>query len=216
LELGPDHYDEAYRADPADIYGADAAENKLADLLWRPALAMAEGAVFDVGCGPGHLGQLALAEGMTFQGGLDFSEHAVELARERCPGARFWVLDATSEEAAAVLADPGYRTALVLEVLEHVYHDLLILSAVPEGRLVVFSVPNFHTRGHVRWFETLGSVLDRYGPFVHPDAIRVTGRARQRNRWWIVAGTRTGRKTCATDSTSFPCSRSSGYAREER
>lgn len=48
--------------------------------------------VLDLGCGPGHESKRLLEEGATVVG-IDFSERCIDIARERCSGARFEVMD---------------------------------------------------------------------------------------------------------------------------
>jgi SAM-dependent methyltransferase len=155
-------------------------EQKAAKLIWLPALSLARGRVLDIGCGLGHIAHYVRCGYI----GIDYSEEAVRLAKLTYGALGLF-------EVAQVPPLPEgylYDTALMLEMLEHVYEDLEVLRAVPVGKRVVLSVPNYWTEGHCRWFSTPAQVLDRYKPLIDYSALRTS--AAGNNRWWIVAGVR--------------------------
>ncbi len=96
--------------------------------------------VVDVGCGTGgNVGALAREYRVV---GIDTSETAIELARERFPGARFWcgkLADLPRQ------VDAGAELYLLMDVLEHVPDDFLLLSTLlarcHEGTHVLITVP---------------------------------------------------------------------------
>ncbi len=112
--------------------------------------------VLDIGCGPGHLGELL---GKRDYIGIDFSAVAIKQAKARVPWGTFACkpieLDWVQKHA------PG-RVVTLCEILEHVYHDKEILQAIPPGTHVVFSVPTFFCLGHVRRFKKAQHVRNRY------------------------------------------------------
>jgi 2-polyprenyl-3-methyl-5-hydroxy-6-metoxy-1,4-benzoquinol methylase len=55
-----------------------------------------------------------------------------------------------------------YSVVLLLEILEHVKEDLFILQRIRNDTFVIFSVPNFPSATHVRWFPSLDSAASRY------------------------------------------------------
>jgi len=96
--------------------------------------------VVDVGCGPGgNIGALADAYDVT---GIDTSHDAIELARQRYPGVRFW--QGELGEAPPEL-DDGASFYLMTDVLEHVPDDFLFLSTLlsrcRQGAHVLLTVP---------------------------------------------------------------------------
>ena len=115
--------------------------------------------VLDLGCGPGHLAELAEVESYT---GIDFSAIALGQARARVPLARatfrFGVLPDCIPEA--LRAAP---TVVVLsEVLEHLDDDQGTLKALPAGMRVLGTLPTFDDPAHERFFVARDAVDARY------------------------------------------------------
>jgi 2-polyprenyl-3-methyl-5-hydroxy-6-metoxy-1,4-benzoquinol methylase len=143
------------------------------------------GTVLDYGCGGGHLLARLLEAGHR-AGGLDFSAEAVKAARERF-GSHANFLGAWEPEE-CLRADRRFDAILVVEVVEHLYDDVLDETLArlrrlltPEG-VVIFTTPNqenledeevfcpccghvFHRWQHVRsWSaESLGRHLEERG-----------------------------------------------------
>jgi 2-polyprenyl-3-methyl-5-hydroxy-6-metoxy-1,4-benzoquinol methylase len=55
-----------------------------------------------------------------------------------------------------------FNLFILLEVLEHVNDDMKLLSTLPSGSRVIFSVPNYDSKAHVRFFGSAGDVIQRY------------------------------------------------------
>ena len=183
MELPASHYDQVYAAHPK--YGHGWQRHPARHVCWYPALVLARPPVFDIGCGPGQVAEMCRDMGIEYAGGLDYSEVAVDMARKRCPGQTFMVHDARKPLPPTKL----FNTALILEVLEHVYLDLRVLGNVPLGCRVVASVPSFHTEGHVRWFSSAKEVVERYRPLLEVDTV-ITETAASGNRWFVFRGVR--------------------------
>lgn len=116
--------------------------------------------VLDVGCGPGQFGQL-IFENFDFDYyGIDISEVAVEKAKKINPGyeSRFSVSKIGSDNEFLL----GYDAYVSLEVLEHIFDDIAFVKSLPSGSLFVFSVPNFDSKNHVRFFRSPSEVVMRY------------------------------------------------------
>src|SRR5205085_1343346 len=96
--------------------------------------------VLEVGCGPGHLANLLLDQGVQEYVGLDFSPKAVAIARKVAPRARFLVGDARSSE---LYSRFDYDAVICTEVLEHIEDDGLVVSQFRPGTRCLCSVPNF-------------------------------------------------------------------------
>lgn len=150
--------------------------------VWEKALDFAEGSLLDLGCGAGQLARLALDRGMKYQKGVDFSEEAVRLARERCPEAEFicagimwWVGSGESD------------TYVLVEVLEHLVDDTLFMRRLRASQKVVYSVPNVLCSGHTRAFDSLVDVLSRYD-MIEP--LETATIKHEEKTWWIVKGVR--------------------------
>jgi len=120
--------------------------------------------VVDLGCGVGNFAKVFLGVGYTKYLGIDFSPAIINYARERVPEATFIVGDLRSKETYEIFQK--YRIFVSLEVLEHIENDLEVIKNIPCGSLVIFSVPNFDGPFHVRHFESMVEVFERYSPFL--------------------------------------------------
>jgi hypothetical protein len=56
-----------------------------------------------------------------------------------------------------------FDVAVATEVLEHLKDDIELLTSVAPDALIVFSVPNYDSSGHVRYFEDSEQIINRYG-----------------------------------------------------
>ncbi len=99
-----------------------------------------QGHIVDVGCGTG--GNIGAFAGEYGAAGIDLSETAIALARERFPGVDFWSGPLT--EAPAHFFEQA-DLVLLTDVLEHTPDDYLflstLLSRVRTGTAVVITVP---------------------------------------------------------------------------
>ncbi|MCM8612185.1 methyltransferase [Accumulibacter sp.] len=160
--------------------------------VWREIVALLVGAncrrVLDLGCGPGQFAEFLRDQHTPIEYvGIDFSETAVENARARCPEYRFEVCTLPSEAAMTRLPCDA---VVCTEVLEHIEQDREVLRSVPGEVLVIATVPNFDSFGHVRHFLTADEVSARYGDLlsdlqVVPVAISATSTI------WLLSGRRT-------------------------
>ncbi|HAR84091.1 MAG TPA: hypothetical protein DCR69_00005, partial [Clostridium sp.] len=120
--------------------------------------------IVDIGCGPGQFAKLLLDNGIKDYRGIDFSQEAIKYAKIRNDKNRhsFNVDNAYT----TTLFNEEYNTVIIFEVLEHVDEDLKILSRIREGSTILFSVPNFYSDGHVRWFNSKQEIIERYKKYV--------------------------------------------------
>jgi SAM-dependent methyltransferase len=118
--------------------------------------------IADLGCGVGQFAAMCLANGRDYRLGIDFSEVAIQQAKELNPDIadNFKVGDLLKPETTEMLQ--GIDAVYILEVLEHINDDALLLSLIPNGMKVIFSVPNYDSAGHVRKFNTPRDVEQRY------------------------------------------------------
>ncbi len=122
--------------------------------------------LIDLGCGPGQVAQYLHDKSVPEYLGVDFSEKAIGLARERpvSSGFRFEIGDLSQPGAVhAITNGYAYDTVLSLEFLEHVEFDLLVLEQLRPGTRIFATVPNFPYASHVRHFKNGAEVRDRYG-----------------------------------------------------
>jgi SAM-dependent methyltransferase len=158
--------------------------------LWYAAIILAEPPILDIGCGAGHLAAMYRAFGLDFAyaGGIDYSRSAIKIAKYHAPWANF--AHAHAQTHPELLSRGHYQTAVLLEVLEHVFEDRDLLNMIPSGRGIVASVPSFPTEGHCRWFANGEQVKNRYGDILKIDRIVVEQGLQSTNRWFVMKGTR--------------------------
>jgi len=113
--------------------------------------------ILEIGCGTGQLAEYLRDEGFIHYEGFDFANKAVDMAKKRVDMNFYWG-DALDES----LYQKDFTVAICLEVLEHIEKDLQVLENIPEGRHIIFSVPNFDADSHVRWFTTVRQIKKRY------------------------------------------------------
>ncbi len=161
-ELGSDHYDVTYQSGGYNqVYFLDAGDVPIYSELWATVVEHTKGfsEVVDLGCGPGHFPQMLRQKGVEIPyTGYDFSAVALKQARDKnLENCNF--NQANLYEIGKIESD----NFVCLEVLEHIERDLELLEAtVPTGANIIFSVPNYNSRGHVRTFATEEEVIDRY------------------------------------------------------
>jgi trans-aconitate methyltransferase len=132
--------------------------------------------ISDLGCGTGPLIESLFERGHTGQyDGIDFSSVAIREAWNRVD--RIGVLKQEAErnqDRLQVELKQGdlrdwkppkslhNRVFVCLETLEHLDNDLGLVAAIPPGRRFIFSVPTFESASHVRYFQSVGEMWDRY------------------------------------------------------
>jgi len=99
--------------------------------------------IVDLGCGPGLMAKLL----------FDSGRHA-----------NFILADLRSLSTHEIYKK--YRVFVLLEVLEHLTDDHLLLASIPSGSQVIFSVPNFDSKAHVRHFFSPDTVITRYSKWL--------------------------------------------------
>ena len=148
--------------------------------------------VIDLGCGVGHIGRELLT---TYNNldylGIDFSEGMIEKAKKYVPNLNFIVGDLRSPKIHKLYKN-NY-TYVCMEMLEHVHADLEVLSAIPFGADVLFSVPSYDSQNHVRKFDSIEEVIDRYKVVVDILATKVVylqPNTQNKNRLYMVKSKR--------------------------
>ena len=114
--------------------------------------------VLDIGCGMGHFASLMQDRHPKIHyHGIDFSEYAVEYCQDLIDENMFTLSDAVNDPIS-----PAYEAYVLQEMLEHVEEDLKVIGKIPNGKLVIFTLPTFDSNGHVRWYPTMESILERF------------------------------------------------------
>jgi len=160
--------------------------------LWSVVLKCLEPGwrILDVGCGPGQFARLCVDAGHPYVG-LDFSEEAIKLGRDRVPEAEFHQVDVELDRF--LIRKREYDVATFVELLEHVEDDLGILGAVPPGRNVIISVPNYGGMGHFRFFDSVEAAAARYNPLVKFSKLGALGWGSTSMRVFLLTGVRASR-----------------------
>lgn len=135
--------------------------------------------ILDLGCGPGQFAQYLKSKNYPNYRGVDFSEQAVNMARQSCDYP-FEVGDALTDSP----YQKPFDAVVSLEMLEHIQGDLQVLNQLPHGTFCVFSVPNFDHPGHVRWFRSEYQVRKRYYRLIDIQQIHFI------NNIYLCSGTR--------------------------
>lgn len=112
--------------------------------------------ILEVGCGTGELGRRLVIAGHDYEG-FDFSPVALE-KHSLCTLCRVWCGNAYDEDN---WLNVPYNTLIAVEVFEHL-DDLRILKFVPPGTQVVFSVPDFSSRSHLRTYPNSHAIRKYY------------------------------------------------------
>jgi 2-polyprenyl-3-methyl-5-hydroxy-6-metoxy-1,4-benzoquinol methylase len=118
--------------------------------------------VLEVGCGTGQLAAFLFDQGIEAYVGIDFSSKAVEYAARMAPAGRFLVDDARHS---AIYEEIEHDVVICTEVLEHIEEDLSVVSRFPPRTRCMFSVPNYNSESHVRFFRDAAAVSERYGDY---------------------------------------------------
>jgi 2-polyprenyl-3-methyl-5-hydroxy-6-metoxy-1,4-benzoquinol methylase len=117
--------------------------------------------ILEIGCGTGQLAHYLNDEGYLNYSGFDFSSKAIEIAKERVD-LNFFLGNALDEASFKV----DYDLIICTEVLEHIENDIIVLQNIINGKDIIFSVPNFDEKSHVRWFTSERQIKKRYYKYI--------------------------------------------------
>jgi len=158
---------------PVEFYNKNIGSTELVepeDSNWYPVYKIVLGfldpplmnpSILDVGCGTGMFARLLYKNGYINYSGLDFSRTRVKVARRAVPSFSFTKRNMFDQDMQDVYR--LYDNIIILEVLEHIENDLDFLRSIPEGKTIIFSVPNYLSKSHVRAFPNEKVVRSRYG-----------------------------------------------------
>jgi len=120
--------------------------------------------VVDLGCGVGYFTKVFFEMGYTKYLGIDFSQDMIDASKKQVPYADFILGDLRDNETIKILQK--YKIFVILETLEHIEKDIDIIKNIPKESLVIFSVPNFDGKFHVRYFNNIDEVIERFENFL--------------------------------------------------
>lgn len=144
-EKGADYYSAIY---------ADGYDTSRYDEIYRQVAAICKGKVLDMGCGTGDLRRFLNSD--VDYTGFDFA----------CP------CKADCFHLGNIYEYPikGFDTYVCLEVLEHI-DDIRAIKRIPQGSIVIFSVPSFPDTSHLRTY-TFDMMIDRYQEYFSEMEVR--------------------------------------------
>ena len=141
--------------------------------------------ILDIGCGSGQFAEYLKDKGVKAYTGVDFSNIAITKAKKRVPEYNFHTYDCSSEDWLRFIHKSNPDLYVCLEVLEHIDKDRELLASL-KPKPIIFSVPNFLCKGHVRRFKNVEAVRSRYAHlFKRMDFSKFIRKA---NTWFIVHG----------------------------
>jgi len=149
-----------------------------------------EETVCDIGCGPGQFMELMLDHNVKTYTGIDISPVAI--------GKACSLLSKRTDAYKASLVCtnilngflmPDADKYVLVEILEHLNQDKALLAKIPKGKEVILSVPSYLGGSHVRKFDNVDQVRERYGAIVEPDEI--TEIQRGTGKIFVLKGTKT-------------------------
>jgi len=120
--------------------------------------------VVDLGCGVGYFAKVFFEMGYLKYIGIDFSQNMIEKSKKQVPSATFILGDLKNEEIYKIIQK--HKIFVILETLEHIEKDLDVIKNIPKESLVIFSVPNFDGKFHVRYFKNADEVIKRFENFL--------------------------------------------------
>lgn len=147
--------------------------------------------IMDLGCGPGHFASLLASNLDTLEKyeGYDFSDTAINMAQSLISqDDRFNFYKQNLREFDFPKKDNLVVT--MFEFLEHISFDLELISKIPPGTWTLFSVPSYDSAGHVRWFDSLQEVKNRYEPLIRIENVYIC--KVKKNQIYVCIGRKVG------------------------
>lgn len=162
--------------------------------------------IIELGRGPGHFAKMLTKENsldLERYLGIDFSEVALEYAKDRCEDGRFFFkkLDLCKCSPSEFLVESTGMEMQELkdvdvlhvsyECLEHINCDIKVITALEKDAWISFSLPSFHYRGHVRFFEEYEDLERRYSKHLEIVKKDIYVKDEKNNKkWYICLGRR--------------------------
>lgn len=119
--------------------------------------------IIDIGCGVGQFGDMLKDRGYRSYIGYDYSKEAIKKAEEK--GLQCYVMDVLENSIVY-----QWNLAMALEVFEHT-DDFIILNKIPKGVTIIFTVPDFDDPAHIRYFNSVEQVRQRYEPYIEFESL---------------------------------------------
>jgi len=104
--------------------------------------------IVELGCGCGYLAEFFTDRAYI---GIDFSSAVLNKAHKRAGDMMFILADLRDKKNFEFYKE--FHVFVLLEMLEHIIADQEIVASIPFDSKVVFSVPDFDSKAHVRWIK---------------------------------------------------------------
>lgn len=165
---GSDMYDEIYKVGGYNKAYFKHYSETLYINIWNKALQFIKGIespkIIDIGCGPGQFANLLFDNNIFDYKGIDYSKEAIKIAKtlNSTLSSNFYIDNAYTSS----IFMEEYNIVTLFEVLEHMDEDIKIINRIKKGAVVLFSVPNYMSKGHVRYFSSKDEISNRYNSTV--------------------------------------------------
>jgi len=136
--------------------------------------------IIEMGCGIGTFAGMLHSNNHRNYIGFDFSPDMIMIAKENHGNQIFMQYDLRDESIQKFYF--GCSWFICLEVLEHIEDDFLVLSYLPKGANIIFSLPVFNAKAHVRWFKRQEEIYDRYSSVIRIEECQFV------RKWFLCKG----------------------------
>jgi 2-polyprenyl-3-methyl-5-hydroxy-6-metoxy-1,4-benzoquinol methylase len=122
--------------------------------------------IVDLGCGVGHFAKLVKQKAYESYLGIDFSPEMIRRSKMKVQDKGFEFVQGNLLDSETQVLYNGDNLFVLLEVLEHITEDFNVFKSIPSGSQVIFSMPSFDARSHVRRFKHADLVIRRYEKYL--------------------------------------------------
>lgn len=142
--------------------------------------------ILELGCGVGQLAKLFINYNKNYIRGIDFSKIAIKKAKENNIGneSKFIIGNLYNK----LLYEIDYDIVIICEVLEHLKDDLFIINNIKKDKKIIFSVPNYNSKGHVRYFSTWMEANERYRNLIEFKNPPILFKLNEKNHIYLFEG----------------------------
>lgn len=118
--------------------------------------------IIEIGCGSGLFANMLFDNGYSDYVGIDFSPEAIRLAKKANIQHTEKFICCDAFEYLSNYSGKDNTVFVIFEVLEHINRDIELLNMLPSKSRIIFSVPNFKSFNHIRVFNDLQEIKERY------------------------------------------------------
>lgn len=116
--------------------------------------------IVDLGCGVGHFAKLIYDRGYKHYLGIDFSLGMISKASNQVP--EWCFLQADLIDKNTIETYKRFKLFVAIETFEHIVYDCLVIESLRGGSEIIFTLPSFDAKSHVRHFKTIEEIKYRY------------------------------------------------------